>query len=50
MYEQGHGDTSYVEQLKDSGREQLRWSPVQEITEALDKAFYLSFKVMNNKM
>ena len=45
MYEQGHGSTSYVANLASEGREQLTWTPVRHIVNALDKAFYLSFKV-----
>lgn len=45
MYEQGHGSTSYAANLAAAGREQLTWSPVADIVKALDKAFYLSFKV-----
>ena len=45
MYEQGHGSTSYVANLALEGREQLTWTPVRDIVDALDKAFYLAFKV-----
>ena len=44
MYEQGHGSTSYVANLASEGREQLTWTPVRDIVDALDKAFYLFFK------
>ena len=48
MYEQGHGDDSNLARVKDDkkdGKEPLKWTPVSEISKALNSAFYLSFTV-----
>lgn len=49
-YEQGHGDKGYDNQTrKENNLNPLTWNPVKPITDALDKAFYLSFKQDENE-
>ena len=46
MYDQGHGDTAYVEK---AGKTPQSWTAVKEISTALNSAFYSSFKVCVTK-